>query len=324
MRKVTSIMLVAVLFCGLLIGCGSTRDKGSNSAQKQQTSDFDKDTNVKKEVMEYSYEVPKDWREKSTDLMTYFYAKDSTLMVYYESAIGVSMSDADAQEAFSENIASGLDEFELIDSSETAVAGQTALKLDITYKVEKHKFIGTLIAFDYSDGIVAFMMGTLASSNKDYTDDFNMVVKSISKNASAADTTQTKKENSNSKGNVEAIDMKTDTGNLKYVKHEIGKDYEGKPLINIYFDYTNVGSKNSSSIGSFRFMAFQNGVERELGTPDPYSDERKNLTKEVQPGTSLPVCFSYQLDDTTSDITLEIIDYSDWEEEYKQIMTLKL
>lgn len=172
--------------------------------------------------------------------------------------------------------------------------------------------------------IVMVLWHSLASSNKDYTDDFNMVVKSISKNASAADTTQTKKENSNSKGNVEAIDMKTDTGNLKYVKHVIGKDYEGKPLINIYFDYTNVGSKNSSSIGSFRFMAFQNGVERELGTPDPYSDERKNLTKEVQPGTSLPVCFSYQLDDTTSDITLEIIDYSDWEEEYKQIMTLKL
>lgn len=324
MRKAISVVLVAALCCGLVVGCGGGK-KNNSEQSKEKTSDFDAATNQKMDVQGYSYEIPQNWEEKnSKDNLTYYYPEDAMLMVTHQDTGGISITNADFQKEYSKNVASGLSDYELIDSSETVVAGKVAYREKTVFSIEKQLYDGTFITFDYNGGIVSFMFGVSQSSNKDYSDDFNAVIKSVVENTPSSDATQTKEVDENSSGEVNSINLDADIGTLVYNRHEIGTNYEGEPLVKIYFDYTNTSNENSNSMLDFYLKVFQNGIEKDFDSPEPYGDESKNLTTDVQPGVGLPVCFSYKLDDTTSDVTLEVRATSDWNEENKQIMILKL
>lgn len=104
------------------------------------------------------------------------------------------------------------------------------------------------------------------------------------------------------------IDFEGDSGKLVYTKHEIIKDYEDKPAIVIYFDYTNLSDKSSTSMFSFSITPFQNGVECENAIITSGIKEIDNNMKEVKKDVTLPVAFAFVLEDNKGDVELEVSD----------------
>lgn len=86
------------------------------------------------------------------------------------------------------------------------------------------------------------------------------------------------------------------------------KDYEGKPVIVITYGFTN----NSSDASSFAFSvedgAFQNGIGLSesmfLKDNDPYNSE--NQLKDIKKGATLDVEVAYKLNDSTTDVVVEV------------------
>ncbi len=109
---------------------------------------------------------------------------------------------------------------------------------------------------------------------------------------------------------VEKINLDNSEGTLVYTKHELTTDYEDKPAIRIYFDYTNKKEENSYAQMTFYPQVFQNGVECEIGISLEENEAEGNSIKEIQKGTTLNVAFLYTLQDSESPVTLHVEDQS--------------
>ena len=89
----------------------------------------------------------------------------------------------------------------------------------------------------------------------------------------------------------------------------LAKDYEGDPVVIVLYGFSNVSSEDS---GSFMFcfddVVYQNGV----GLNEAYVlDESANYsadnqTKEIKKGATLDVEVAYELNDTETDIEVEV------------------
>ncbi len=180
MKKLLSALLVACLCCGLAAGCGAKEESESPQNEAIVSEDFNSESNQKKIIQGYRYEVPPNWSENnSTDTNSYFYPENGMLMVSYEEAEGVSITDETFRKTYSENVSSGFDNYELLDSSEITVAGQKAYREDVNFTSSDQDMSGTFVTFDYPGGIISFMMGTYASSDVDYSKDFDKILESI-------------------------------------------------------------------------------------------------------------------------------------------------
>ena len=121
------------------------------------------------------------------------------------------------------------------------------------------------------------------------------------------------------------IKVECDEGVLEYLSYEMTSDYEGNPAILIHFNYTNNSDQSAMAQSYFYPQVFQNGVECDmamlLDSPEAYS----NLSKEIQPGTTLEVAFPYALQDTTNPVDLEVQAMSEMfsDKVYKQTINLK-
>lgn len=111
-------------------------------------------------------------------------------------------------------------------------------------------------------------------------------------------------------GKVDKIALDNKEGTLTYVKHEVTKDYDGKPAIMIYFDYTNKQDEASSAQMTFYPQAFQNGVECEMAMSLEDNEALQNTSKDIQKGTTINIAFIYSLQDTTKPVTLKVSDQS--------------
>ena len=121
------------------------------------------------------------------------------------------------------------------------------------------------------------------------------------------------------------IKVECDEGVLEYLSYEMTSDYEGNPAILIHFNYTNNSDQSAIAQSYFYPQVFQNGVECDmamlLDAPEAYS----NLSKEIQPGTTLEVAFPYVLQDTTNPVDLEVQAMSEMfsDKVYKQTINLQ-
>lgn len=109
---------------------------------------------------------------------------------------------------------------------------------------------------------------------------------------------------------VEKINLDNSEGTLVYTKHELTTDYEDKPAIRVYFDYTNKKEENSYAQMTFYPQVFQNGVECEMGISMEENEAEGNSIKEIQKGTTLNVAFLYTLQDSENPVTLHVEDQS--------------
>ena len=89
----------------------------------------------------------------------------------------------------------------------------------------------------------------------------------------------------------------------------LAEDYEGKPVAIIKYIFTNVEDEDAASFTfAFNDTVFQNGVSLNgayvLNDDANYSSD--NQTKEIKKGASLEVEVAYELNDTTSDLEVEV------------------
>lgn len=126
-------------------------------------------------------------------------------------------------------------------------------------------------------------------------------------------TEETKKEDKKDEpvtGKVDKISLDNSEGTLVYTKHEMTTDFEGKPAIRIYFDYTNKKDKTSIAQYTFSPKVFQNGVECDMGISMETNEGQSNAIKELQKDTTLNVAYIFVLQDSTSPVTLKVEDIS--------------
>lgn len=107
------------------------------------------------------------------------------------------------------------------------------------------------------------------------------------------------------------IDLQVDDGSFQYLSYEILQDYDGNPLIMLHFNFTNNSDQSASAQTLFYPQVFQNGIECDFGFFMGDNAAYDNLSKEIQPGTTLEVGFPYTLQDTTNSVTVEVQAMSD-------------
>lgn len=87
---------------------------------------------------------------------------------------------------------------------------------------------------------------------------------------------------------------------LKIVSHSISKDYDGKDVLVIEYEWTNTTDKAVSFMTQFRDKVFQNGIECDssvVGCNDIDSQQQMN---DIQPGTTYNVKVGYHLQDNST------------------------
>lgn len=89
----------------------------------------------------------------------------------------------------------------------------------------------------------------------------------------------------------------------------LAKNYEGKPVVIVKYIYTNVADDNATSFSvAFDETVYQNGVglNETYVLDDSANYSMDNQTKEIKKGASLDVEVAYELNDTTTDIEVEV------------------
>lgn len=98
-------------------------------------------------------------------------------------------------------------------------------------------------------------------------------------------------------------------------EHKVGADHDGNPVLVLKLTFTNNSSKTVSFSGAVDRKFFQNGVELKpayLGydNPDANDELESNVGTEIQGETSLPVQIVVGLQDTTTPVEYEFIDWN--------------
>lgn len=120
------------------------------------------------------------------------------------------------------------------------------------------------------------------------------------------------KDNSKEKESEKTEEKKvTDSGDLGdytvkiHDGFELAKDYNGKDVIVLTYDFTNNSDDNQSFMFAISDKVFQNGIGLESAVMSTDSPELKNRSTDIQPGASVTVKVGYLLQDTTSPVSVE-------------------
>lgn len=96
---------------------------------------------------------------------------------------------------------------------------------------------------------------------------------------------------------------------LRFLRYDIGTDYEGNPAIILSFDYTNNSNEANMAASDFYVQIFQNGIEQDwcaLDYESEWGEWSENLTTEIRDGVTFTVCRSFLLDDLQSPVNVEV------------------
>lgn len=129
--------------------------------------------------------------------------------------------------------------------------------------------------------------------------------------SSDADTTQPAGEASNGSNSDTLGQYKVEIKDAR-----LTKDYENKPVVVVTYGFTNNADEAAAFEWTFEDNVYQNGVGLEhsyiLKDGDPYNDSNKS--KEIKKGVTLDLEVAYVLNDTETDIVVEVeelISFSD-------------
>lgn len=95
----------------------------------------------------------------------------------------------------------------------------------------------------------------------------------------------------------------------------LAKDYEKAPVVIITYGFTNNGDDAASFNLTFNDEAFQNGVglNKAYVLSDSANYNNDNQSKKIQKGSSLDVEVAYKLNDTSTDVTVEVAQLFSWD-----------
>ncbi len=89
----------------------------------------------------------------------------------------------------------------------------------------------------------------------------------------------------------------------------LAKDYEGKDVVIVKYIFTNVSADNATAFYiAFEDTVYQDGIglNKAYVLDDNANYSEDNQTKEIKAGASLDVEVAYELNDTTTDIEVEV------------------
>lgn len=106
---------------------------------------------------------------------------------------------------------------------------------------------------------------------------------------------------------------------LKYLKHDVITDSNGREVLAVYFDFANNSEDNTAFAYNYNVTCFQNGKELDYPLVSFDIDEYNNIARELQTGTNITVARIYILEDK-SNVDLEVTPLGD----NKKLMKLTL
>lgn len=92
---------------------------------------------------------------------------------------------------------------------------------------------------------------------------------------------------------------------IKIVSAQKGKDYQDKDVLIVTYEWTNNSDEEQMFSTAFGTTAYQDGVECSSAFSVDGVDAQKSLSK-IKPGASLEVKDAYVLNDTTTDVQVEV------------------
>lgn len=92
---------------------------------------------------------------------------------------------------------------------------------------------------------------------------------------------------------------------LKYLKHEVITDNNGREVVVVYFDFSNNSEDNTAFAYNYDVTCFQNGKELDYPLISFDIDEYNNIARELQTGANITVARIYILEDK-SNVDLEV------------------
>lgn len=130
--------------------------------------------------------------------------------------------------------------------------------------------------------------------------------------------------NANATKQTIATQQDTDTARynnttLKYLKHDVITDSNGREVFVIYFDFENNSGDNTAFAYNYNVTCFQNGKELDYPLVSFDIDEYNNIARELQTSANITVARIYILEDK-SDVDLEVTPLGD----DKKLMKLTL
>ena len=113
------------------------------------------------------------------------------------------------------------------------------------------------------------------------------------------------------KGTVESGESDTNIGDytVEIQSCRLAKDYEGKGVVIVKYLYTNVANDDATAFfTAFDETVYQNGVglNESYFVDDSANYSSDNQMKQIKKGASLEVEVAYELNDTTTDIEVEV------------------
>lgn len=111
-------------------------------------------------------------------------------------------------------------------------------------------------------------------------------------------------------GKAETTDTDTNLGDYKVeiVSCRLAKDYEGKDIVIVKYNFTNNADEAASFMFAFDENVYQNGVGLNecIFADESANYSMDNQTKEIKTGATLEVEVAYELNDATTDIEVEV------------------
>lgn len=88
----------------------------------------------------------------------------------------------------------------------------------------------------------------------------------------------------------------------------LAKDFEGKDIVIVKYNFTNNSDDSASFMFAFEDTVYQDGIglNRCYFADDNANYSEDNQTKEIKTGATLDVEVAYELNDTTTDIEVEV------------------
>ena len=98
---------------------------------------------------------------------------------------------------------------------------------------------------------------------------------------------------------------------LKITDWEISADYDSKPALVVYYEYTNKKDTPTAFMWEFTDKVYQNGIELS-STAFGVKEENNNNSKEIQQGVTATVSIAYILQDTENPVDITVEEYNIW------------
>lgn len=120
----------------------------------------------------------------------------------------------------------------------------------------------------------------------------------------------------------DGINFEAEDHSVKYLKHEIGTDWEGKSCLIYYYTFTNKGDEPANAVVAAYIACKQDGEKCKQTFLKEGLEASDNTMKEIEPGESIEACNIYLLKDK-SEVTLEASDWTSSDDK-KSVQKIKI